>query len=99
MFVENIGGYDKVLISWKHLRNAEGLIYNLPYHGKTVCSLETLDRSVINTGKAHVMIPDNLCKNKGRKISLHNAMKRAGFSLEDRKKVWVAYYQMRGNKW
>lgn len=100
MFVENVAGIPRVLISWKHLRNETGVIYGkLKYRGKTVCSIETPERATISTGKAHVILPDNLCKNKGRKISLLNAMRRAGWSAETRKVVWDAYRNMRNGAW
>jgi len=47
---------------------------------------------VVAFGNAECSRHDNFCKETGRKVSLANALKKAGFTQPERKLVWDAYF-------
>lgn len=92
MFVENVTNHPKLIVGWQ-------------YNDKiTKCTIRIAtekgskeDGVIVASDVALCNDSDNFCKNKGRKISMNRALR--AFPVEERKKFWKAYFEMRGEKW
>ncbi|MFW5794643.1 MAG: hypothetical protein ACOCV1_04075 [Bacillota bacterium] len=62
-------------------------------HKASYCIIETPDGEVYK-GVAKLHYKDTFCKDKGRKESMKRALRKAGFSKEQRAEVWEAYRLM-----
>lgn len=75
-----------------HLRNKDFWIYwNYQHFPKTYCYIKSEEQTEA-IGEATKDPRDKHVKETARKISLASALKRAGFSKEEREMVWLQYF-------
>lgn len=75
-----------------HLRNKDFWVHwDYQHFPKTYCYVRADEETQV-IGEATKAPEDKHVKEIARKISLASALKRAGFSKEERKEVWIQYF-------
>ena len=95
MFEVNLGKY-LYQVDFMHCRESDATFF-LGHEG-TYCQILSSVGITVSTGETVLHANDNYDKNFGRKLALRRALRRAGFTRDQRILFWNEYFRTRNQK-